>query len=218
MNKLWVFGDSFSQEFDKQTDLYSRNGYLKFKGYTPKNYSNLLSEHLNYELLNHASEGLSNYQIFENFCRVVQQINGNDVVIFGWSEITRYRLVVDTTHFHTVGTWYIGREDLPIDGFGVSRKSLEEHLFNRLDNLKCYYDEVHQWINLINHTLKLKNVKVIHWSPQEQVGFNVPQYHDMETIKMETDGLIDDSHYSEQGHHQLYTILKDELKKIKNFI
>lgn len=215
MNNLWVFGDSASAPFyDNSTEW--RRKYVEWKGYIPKHYTQLLSEYLNLELKVFAIDGASNHNIFEMFCQHVKSINKDDIVIFNWTEGSRFRLVSDTQEWHSIGVWYIDNPK-SFDRFSnISIDTVEQILINRSDNLKTIYDEVHHWIHFINH--HLSNNKVIHWTPRKQDDFNILQIYGCETILDETKNEVSDLHLSEKSNVEVFEFLKNEIKNIKNII
>ena len=220
MNKLWVFGDSFSAGFDLSLSPKHlwRKEYIEWKGMIPPTYYELLSQHYDMKVVNYSGDGNSNYQIFQTFCDVSPYINSNDYVIFNWSETSRFRLVDNKDSWQTIGSWHLNNK---LNGFdNLSQTTIDEILFNRINNQNHQIGEVHSWITLIN--AYLSNCKVIHWTPFNQSNlYKVLDMSHLTTIKQETNGKIDDSHFGEIGHLQLfnelklqYDIYKDGFKKI----
>ncbi len=98
MNKLWIFGDNNSAIFGKTKERRFKY-YKEYRnGVFPKTWSELLSKELNLELRNMAVSGQSNYDIFDMFCKCINQIQKDDIVIIGWGYINRFRLVDETTN------------------------------------------------------------------------------------------------------------------------
>ena len=84
MNKLWVFGDSFSEPFSKIMDTTGfgyRSKYNKWKGYISKSYGDIISEKLNLLHFNKAGGGNDNYTIFDSIIHSLEKINKDDVII-----------------------------------------------------------------------------------------------------------------------------------------
>lgn len=52
----------------------------------------LLSEKLNLELENHGLPGSSVYKIFDRFCKQCHRFEKEDVIIFEWTRIHRFRM------------------------------------------------------------------------------------------------------------------------------
>lgn len=197
MNNLWTFGDSFTDRFHEEYEW--SNTYIKFKGYVPKTYPEIISEKLGLTLHNHALGGTGNQSIFENFCKVSDKIKEGDVIIFGWSDITRFRVASD------FGGWsnFVTSGEINWEGIKkISSNVIDEIFYNR--DSRVYITELNNWIKLINSFLSLKKCEVIHWTVFER-RFNAHFFmgYEIEQIKDETNGLIDDSHFSEKGHIQI---------------
>lgn len=217
MNKIWVFGDSFSSGFDLSISpkhLWRRE-YIEWKGFTPHTYYELLSSHFDMKVVNNSGDGNSNYQIFQNFCDTSPYISSNDFVIFNWSETSRFRLVNDNDSWHTIGSWHLNNK---LDSFdNISQSTINEILFNRINNELHQIGEIHSWITLINQFLR--NCKILHWTPFNQPKlYKVLNMSHIQTIKQETLGSIDDSHFGELGHLQLFNELKNEFEVYKKII
>ncbi len=204
-NKLWCFGDSYTQRYTTGSE-WSKN-YIDFKGYTPKVYCDFLSEELGIESENCGVGGFDNYSIFESLCKKVHLINENDIIIIGWSSIIRFRLASKD------GSWVKFVPGAVTDYHlshhtDVSRTTIEEIFINR-DSL-IYYNEVNTWIHFINHTLN-KN-RIIHWTPfDDNISLNAHKLLKFETIKMETN-VVEDHHYGENAHKKLSSIFFEMLK------
>jgi hypothetical protein len=80
----------------------------------------------------------------------------------------------------------------------ISKKTLEEIITHRTE--KNYGRDLNDYIKIINKTFTSN--KIIHWSwvnYENKTPLSI-DYIDMETIKEDTDGVIDDFHYSEKSH------------------
>ena len=188
MKKLWVFGDSFTDQY-----IISNNTrYCNWKGYVPKTFSQVISEKLNLDVVNFSkSYGMDNYTIFQQICSNSNLIN-NSIIIINWSEPIRFRMV-DTS----LEKWRTiipsnsrANKGLPYVN-GVDNHVVDGMFLNRSHSL--YLDEVTNWITLINKALS--NNIIIHWS-----WYNNTAY---QTITNETNGDVIDFHYSELGHLDL---------------
>lgn len=158
MKRLHVFGDSFTD-----TNIISNNkSYLKWKGYTPKTFHEIISEKLNLEVINYAkSFGMDNYTIFQHICDNVNDLDG-DVVVINWSEPIRFRMVdTSTQKWKTIIPSSVMRlnKGLPYVN-GVINETIDDVFVNRENQL--WLTEVNSWINLINKALQ--NSIVVHWS------------------------------------------------------
>lgn len=212
MRKLWAFGDSNTELYNIENDWVSK--YLKWKGYSPKVYTELLSEYYKCELHNFGKSGTNNYYIFQKFCENVSNFNNDDIIILQWSEITRFRLVDD------LNTWvdfYFNNSHTKnkLNNFNhLNISSIQEVLANRLQ--PKWKDEVLAWEIVIK--LLLKNNQYIIWSPFDESSGYGKWVKSMETISMETDKLIDDPHFSENGHVKLANLLINKLDNNKKNI
>lgn len=196
MGTLWIFGDSFSANFQPTALVDWRDKYINWKGYIPKVYGEIIAETFQLQLKNLSVGGNDNYTIFQTFCDNVEYIKNNDIVIIGWTSYCRFRLT-DKNNWQQI----LPTVDFKIDG--ISKQTIDEIFINRESSGK-YVDEINSWIKLIN--LYLKNNKVIHWN-WDGLSYDtkINGYHlnKFETIYKETNGVINDIHYSESGHKDL---------------
>jgi hypothetical protein len=195
MKTLWTFGDSFTEGY---TDRYQwSRDYIKWKGYVPKVYGDIISDKLNIVLKNMAISGSDNYTILERVCENVDKIKDDDLIIIGWSSPIRFRLVDQSE------TKWISLRELnynSIDCFGkmISQSTFQEILINRTALL--YTNEVNNWIKLLNQTFKYN--KIIHWSPFIK-NLNGIYLNKFNRIRRETNEEVGDYHYSETGNIEL---------------
>lgn len=204
-NKLWCFGDSYTQRYNPNVD-WCKN-YIDFKGYHPKVYCDFLGDELKIDSENLGVGGYDNYSIFETLCKNIHRIKEDDIIIIGWSSVIRFRLASKD------GSWVKfvpgAVTDFHISHHtDVSRTTIEEIFINR-DN-HVYFNEVNSWIHFINCTMK--NNKIVHWTPfDDNVNLNAHKLLKLETIKMETE-TVEDNHYSENAHKKLSSMFIEILK------
>ena len=198
---IWVFGDSFSESFNMRHTWVSE--YVKYKGYVPKVYAEILSKELNLPYKNLSQGGTDNYTIFENICKNIEQIQPSDFLIIGWSDVVRFRLVNKRNKWKSILPHY--DMDLLLTE-NIEKNSINEILVNRTNEL--YQKEIDNWIKLINKSLE--NVDIVHWSPPfGGQNFKCLKFDEkIETIKEETNNKLNNNHYSEKGHKQLAEIFK----------
>ena len=204
MATLWIFGDSFSMDYneDCSTNMVE---YVKWKGRKIKTYGNFVSETLNYELKNLAVGGSDNYTIFNVLCDNIEHIKENDIVIIGWGPKYRFRIA------NTNGNWLIlngnftGNEGDFIEN--IKNRTINEILVNRFEN-DIYKSEIKSWINLIKVALKNNIVYDWYW------GDDFLEITDkFQLISQETNGLIHDTHWTEDGHEKFSKIILEIIKK-----
>lgn len=202
MNKLWVFGDSFSEPFSKTYTMQWKIDYINWKGYIPKCYGEIVSDKLKLKHINLANAGTDNYTILDSIVSVLNAINANDIVIIGWSSTARFRVVTKTNYFRTIipgGLDIIGKSNK----IELSDSTLAEMAVNR--DSPIYINELNNYIKLINFSFQ--NHKVIHWSPfyldKDGLNTTIPTINKYERVLEETDKIIDDYHFSENAHIKL---------------
>lgn len=177
-NKLHVFGDSFSQTFKSHKESNS-SWFLNYYNHTnevPENFSEILSNHLNYELVNHSIGGSSNYTIFDTFLKNVDMINENDIIIFGWTAINRFRIASNTNNFIDI----LPFTSNPKQNDDVSLITTHEIAINR-DSYSIWWKEIENFVKIIK--LILKNNQIYHWtweSPKTNVSYNIWSEDSME--------------------------------------
>ena len=193
MATLWTFGDSLTAPFSENYDWSNR--YIKWKGYIPKVYTDVISEKLNLDSNNLGVGGSDNYSIFQNFCDVSDKIKNDDIVIFGWSSPIRFRLARNERRWETFLPNYT-KNHTHIDGISID--TVKETIVNR-GSMK-FVEEVNSWIKLID--LTLKDITHVHWTTFDE-RLDAHMIMGLENIRKETNGLIDDGHFSEKGHVEI---------------
>lgn len=192
-NKLWIFGDSFSEPLryiPGANYLDWKKNYVNFKGYEPKVFSEIVAEKLNLELINTnlKGEASDNSTILSRIIENIDKIEDDDVISIGWSTVTRFRLV----NFK-YNVWDIINPGHDIaEGSLISQKTIEEIGVNRTHDF--YFNELCDWVKLLNKLFK--NNKVIQWTWTQR---NILKF---DRIVDETNGLLNDNHWSERGHQE----------------
>jgi hypothetical protein len=209
MNKIWFFGDSNTDGYNKSYQWV--NEYINWKGYEPKFWPELLANKLELPFENCGKGGSDNYTILDSIIKQIDNIEDGDYMIIGWSAITRFRLA-DTSdkYFHTAVPNCL--PDLPL----ISEKTMQEILVNRDSEL--FLKEVTGWMTLLNHAFK--NNKIFYWSmfPEFQKcrilnKLSWSYYNGKMQIKDETKGEIKDGHLSEYGCTVLADIMFNYINK-----
>ncbi len=211
MNKLWIFGDNNSAIFGRTKERRFKY-YKEYRnGIFPKTWSELLSNELNLELKNMAVSGQSNYDIFDMFCKCVEQIKKDDVIIIGWGYIQRFRLVDETTNeFITIRPNQFKPEhiDNPALLNGINIDVVNSILNNRKNTQ--WINEIYNWEMIINLLSNYVGFKIIYWT--FDTSLNRPYYistndfrNDLikkgaEDITWETNRKLIDDNFGEKGH------------------
>jgi len=203
MRTIWVFGDSFSVDFEKSYYIEGFRKYRDFKGYHPKSWGKLLSEKLECDYKNCAHGGWDNYSILESFCNVIHEIKPNDIVFVGWAPEIRIRLMSEN------GRWKCFRPNMDEENWsGIKSDDIAKLLSNRL-HLSTYspkegvLNEILSWENMIRFSMREMKLHLWKWNRIGHRGY--------QTIKEESNGLIDDTHWSENGHKFYFEDLIKEL-------
>ncbi len=213
--KIWCFGDSFTHFFAPiplLTDWRSR--YTDWKGYTPKVFSEILIEKYKFDTYNVAQGGIDNYSLLDLIIENLSKIEKNDIIIFGWTSVLRFRMANKLGKFTSVlqnddNT----RKDLAYF-LGVSVDTINDIVVNRGES-SVYVHEINKNIRLMKFIFK-DNIQ-IHWSPfyQHDRGLDVVSLPKLETIYEETNGEVKDGHYSEKSHHILADHFYQLIKYVK---
>jgi hypothetical protein len=196
---IYVFGDSYSVEFNYEGLYPPGKLYCDWKGYVPKKYFHHLKEYLNAEkIINYSISGNDNENIFEKFTEVYKEIKDDDLIIFNWSSIDRFSIDanIDYSVQNNKSHWFSSSSFNNVDW-------VDKMKINRGGSL--YYNRIFNLIHFINETLKPN--KVIHWTWNYRHNIE-----DKRTIKFETNGEINDFHYNEDTHYKLYENMVLKLK------
>ena len=206
---LWIFGDSFSDEFtppdyDNKSDF--RRLYVNYKGYVPKVFGQLISEELNLEYRNRAEQGECNDGIFQNICDVSDEIKDGDILIINWSYPNRFRIASKNGYWLRIVPNYEPDSKLLGD---VSMNTINEILINRSSYL--FIKEVDSKIKFIKNAFK--NNLIINWASFNHEYKLALFLNEYESINKETNGVINDGHYSENSHIKLAEYFIEIIRK-----
>jgi hypothetical protein len=204
MSTLWIFGDSYSEPFSKTNDLVWKKEYIKWKGYCPKYFADFIVDDIDYDVKNYAIGGADNYTIFESIIPFLDRIKSDDTIIIGWSDVVRFRVVNKYGTFNTIRPVRLDIElsiNKHIKYLDFSEQTLKELIVNRDNDI--YYYELNNTISFLNFVFKSN--KLIHWSPffQPLINTTINYPTNLEVIRNETNGNINDGHYSENAHKVL---------------
>lgn len=204
--KIFIFGDSFSCRFDDDNPWARK--YVRYKGYTPKNFGDIIGELLGSEVINCAFSGLSNYDIFHTIIEKIESIQKDDIIIIEFSSVYRYRLVDKFGNFSSISAQWNWLFHL----FNESEDAIKEIGVNRTS--KVYLTEIDDWIKSI--TKMFPDNKTIFWTPFIESTGNpmIIPFYQFSTIGEETDLAVNDTHYSETGHWDLANYILGKIKEV----
>ena len=189
---IYVFGDSFSEDTTKETKSSYIDRYFDYKGRKVKFYTELLSEKLNHPIKNFSRGGMCNDFMFLEFMKNYKDIKSNDIVIFGWSNVQRILIPNN-------GMWFSN-----LHGFKILSQNTQDEIRIMRSN-PLFVQRQLEIIDFINNCLS-SDITTIHWT-----WSTIPHKNSL-SIYTETNGEIDDSHYSEEGHLDLYQKILSQLK------
>jgi hypothetical protein len=209
-NKIWFFGASNTAHWNLKNEW--TNNYVKYKGYVPKHFTELLSDRLNLTPNNKGIGAIDNYTIFETIIKNIHEIKSDDKIVVDWVSPIRFR-IVENNKFKTI---------IPNLKYNYNQilceNTLNEILINR--DSKLFVEEVIYWTELL---IKLYGKNIVFWTDFSQ--FNSQPYliktgnlKNVMRISQETNGIIDDKHYGEEGHIILADCLYKALIKKNKFI
>ena len=233
MNTLWIFGDSFSSDFDYNNLHENHISYMKITGVSDiPLWATILAEKLGYDIKNLAKGGSSNYQIFQDYCDSCHLIQPNDIVIVGWGLIDKFRISEKNKviNVHPNNTR---------DYENISKSTLDEIVKNRgeiYNGVDVWAGEVYGWERAMDTLSKNKGYHIYFWSTEEdRLIYKENEEHkksknylcleskqslihylrDMGCLSMsqETNNIVSDSHFGIQGHNKQAEIFYNEIKK-----
>ena len=205
MNKLWVFGDSFSIPFNKYP------WYCEFKGYTPMTYYEIVANRYDMDVECHGIGGADNRSILDSIIPYLEQIKKNDLIIIGWTDWFRIRIVGDNGQWERLNPSHLNQPTINLKNF--SNKTIKELIINR-ESIK-YIQEMNDLIKLIKFTFRDNIVIDWCWIDEDNVlNCSIPHIGRQVTIKEETNDLIGDYHWGEEGHINLSKAIINHLTPI----
>lgn len=203
---IWCFGDSFTEgsnanRIDSPYSIW-RGGPAKCIGY-------FLGERLKLNWVNFGEGAISNADIFESICLNIPKIQSGDIISIGFSAKHRFRLANTETN-----RWARFQPNQPLNFLpnDISERTINEIMVNRDSQL--YTMELQYWIQLLKYTFKDNRVIIWDWQ-SGKAGFDGIRF---QTIKDETNGELDDVHWSETGNKQFADWFVNKLTTGENFI
>jgi hypothetical protein len=207
MNKLYIFGDSFSTNFSTINEVSVEESWPV-----------LLANKLEYELVSYASAGISNFgnlnKIYENLD--IQSLDKNDMVIIGitfydrlydfWKNVGIDLRNNDTEGFTNVEVDFYKEKLLNTNGMmQYTQSSILQYNFI-IDSLLKITTNVFFW-NMDKCGLPLFNKMIIKNSKNYIKPFNFDCWIDYCNSNPEWWQKNNDRHFGKEGHNQFFQYL-----------
>jgi hypothetical protein len=212
MNTIWAFGDSMTFGHGCNTDCESETkiNYLPFKRDGDDIWTNHLAKLLNYNVVNLGKNGASNDYIFDCIIDNYDSVQPNDVVIINMTLHGRIEVPFKDGTYNILCGYERNKtfmDNIEPQIHHVKNQTNEdddekiEALINfqyYFSNNQFYKDRHIKRFNFIKDRLENeKNTKFIYlWSLEDDDGL----YASFETIDKATNGLVNDTHFSFNGH------------------
>lgn len=190
MIQLWCFGDSFT----------AGNGCLPNEEYAKKYkkdktnliWPEIVSNSMGFKLLNLGMGGYSNDKIIDSIIKSYRFINNNDIVIIGNTFYNRFDVPYNNKLISLSPT------NLPVDNNEfliqlipiMDSQLLKERYINR--------------INFFKNIFENRGIKCIVWEVDKE-------WLKYENIKDDTNGDVDDMHWSYDGHKNFANKILNQL-------
>lgn len=212
-NTLWTFGDSmtFGHGCNELCVSETKEDYLPYKKEGDDVWTNHLSRFLNYDVINLGKNGASNDYIFDTILDNFENIKENDVVIINMTLHGRIEVPIGNEIMNVLSS-YENALKIIRDNMGEENDEKIETILNfqyHFSNHQFYKERHRKRFKFIKDRLKEdKKVRFIYlWSLEDDDAI----YRSFQTIKDDTRGKINDTHFSFKGHldfaHYLYSTM-----------
>jgi lysophospholipase L1-like esterase len=212
MNTLWAFGDSFTAGWGCTPDC---EYYEKYYKEGDKTWAELLADEWGLTLSNIGKTGASNDYIIDSIILNWKKIKQNDFVVIGKTFNHRFDIPVKSEKYVSIpkaDRWItiLDRDNLDERSDLYNKEEFETIVnFNyHFASNSLYKERQDLRYDFLVKQLEEKNIKVYLWdiiSSHTRLKFN--------TIQMDTNNELIDSHFSFKGHIEFYKWIS---KKIKN--
>lgn len=212
-NTLWTFGDSmtFGHGCNDLCRSETKNDYLPYKKEGDDIWVNHLGKMLNYNIVNLGKNGASNDYIFDTIIDNYDKFNQDDIVIVNMTLHGRIEVPFDDEVYNVLSSY---ENAIKIIREGNNEEEMEK--INTVINFQYYFSN-HQFYKerhrrrfkfIEDRILNEKKLRFFYiWSLEDDDKI----YRSFTTIKDETNGKINDTHFSFKGHlnfaHYLYSLM-----------
>lgn len=212
MNTIWAFGDSmtFGHGCNIECESETKINYLPFKKDGDDIWTNHLAKLLNYNVVNLGKNGASNDYILDCIIDNYDSIQPNDVVVINMTLHGRMEVPFKSGTYSILSGYEKNKtfmDDIEPQIYHAKNQTKEEDdekiesLINfqyHFSNHQFYKDRHTKRFNFIkDRLLNERKVKYVYlWSLEDDDGV----YASFETIQDATNGLVNDTHFSFNGH------------------
>ena len=157
---LFVYGDSHTQPFQQLFDskMEWAVDYVNHINEKPKNFADIISEEFNdITIINAGRGGFSNYSIFEEFLKNKDKIKSKDILVFGWTTESRFRIANESNQLIDV----IPFSPHPKQNDDVSKTTTNEIGVNKI-TYNVWWSEILNNIDIIKSLFP--NNLIYHWT------------------------------------------------------
>ena len=202
MGTLWAFGDSmtFGHGCNELCHSETKEEYLPYKKEGDDVWVNHLGKLLNHEVKNLGKNGASNDYIFDTIIDNFDDIRENDVVVINMTLHGRIEVPIGDSMMNVLSSY---ENAIKIVGENKEEDNIEkiETILNfqyHFSNHQFYKERHRKRFKFIKDRLKEdKKVKFVYmWSLEDDDAI----YRSFQTIKDHTDGNVNDTHFSFNGH------------------
>ena len=209
-NTLWAFGDSMTYGHGCNNDCNSTTklDYLPYKKEGDDIWTNHLGKLLDCNVNNLGKNGASNDYILDSIIDNYNHIKPNDIVVINMTLHGRIEVPLNNGTFNILSGYEKNKtydKEPQIEYVKYQTNELDEEKIEALINFQYHFSN-HQFykdrhtkrFNFIkNMLIKERNIKSIYlWSLEDDDGV----YASFETIYKSTNGVVNDTHFSFNGH------------------
>jgi hypothetical protein len=202
MSILWAFGDSmtFGHGCNELCVSETKENYLPYKKEGDNIWTNHLGRLLNYEVKNLGRNGVSNDFIFDTVLDNFDNIKENDVVVINTTLYGRIDVPIGESLSNVLSS-YEGVKNIINPNINENEREKIESVINfqyHFSNHQ-FYKERHRnrFEFLKNRFMNDKKIRFFYmWSLEDDDGI----YRSFQTIKDHTNGKVNDTHFSFNGH------------------
>ena len=190
LNKLWIYGDSYSKGLGVTDDTYQ---YDYYKGKEDLIWSRLLAKELQVEEVNKALNGISNDMIFDIIKETFDEVKQGDYVVIGLTKIPRLGVYKPDAELK------LRYNKTPLRDTTTNIVPFGKDWLNYIrSNMENAYEDIMETFLFASKAFHLKGARAIIWDNTLWDKFS--------SISNETG--IKDNHWGIKGHEDFFNEIK----------